>query len=73
MKKSLYEIELGEVIVIEDSSLFITAMRVPSGWIFRSVDKSSYLGTSTFVPYDNSFAAPNLDKKFPVFLKTKGE
>lgn len=53
--KSIYQLNLHEMVVVEDSNLFTTAFRVPGGWIYRSYDKSAQIMGSVFVPFDNEF------------------
>ncbi len=52
---NIYDLKLHEVLIVEDGSLFSTAMRVPGGFIYRSYDKSHQLLSCTFVPFDNEF------------------
>lgn len=46
---------LGDVLMVEDGNLYTTALRVPGGWIYRSYDKSVYILSAVFVPYNNEF------------------
>lgn len=48
--KTIYDLDLHEVIVVEDSSLFTTVMAVDGGWIYRSLDKGNGLLSAVFVP-----------------------
>lgn len=57
--KSIYELELNEVILIEDSTMGCNTYirRVPKGWIYTSVfyGTENTAPTSSFVPYDAEF------------------
>lgn len=68
MEKSIYTIGLHEKIVVSDGNLFVEALRVPGGWIYSSIDKSSNIGCSTFVPFDNGFWNPS-----PTETKSEGQ
>ena len=58
--KSIYELELHETLEhfvsteIRDA-LAYCVIRVPGGWVYSTFDKSSKIGSSVFVPYDNEF------------------
>ena len=56
-EKTLYQLELNDVLVIEtdDVELWTSAMRVPGGWIYRSYDRSSGFGSTCFVAFHNEF------------------
>lgn len=52
----IYSIKLHETIIVSDrGDLFITAIRVPGGWIYNSFDKSHNIMGSAFIPYCNEF------------------
>lgn len=56
--KSIYEMQLHDVITVEKENTRIRIIRVPGGWIYglneRSV-RNIIDTTSIFVPYDNEF------------------
>lgn len=54
--KTIYDLKLHEILVVEDSSLFTTVMAVDGGWIYRSYDKSHNIFSMVFVravPYES--------------------
>lgn len=51
----LYEMKLSEILIIEDSNLFTTVLRVPGGWVYRSYDKGHQILSSVFVPFNKEF------------------
>lgn len=51
----LYEMKLGEIVVIEDTTIFTEVIRVPGGWIYRSLDKYYNVLSAVFVPFNNEF------------------
>lgn len=56
--KNIYDLQINEVTVAEGdpkATLFTTVMRVPGGWIYRSVDKGTGIMGVAFVPFDNEF------------------
>jgi len=52
-KKTIYELELHECLLLEDTQI----TRVAGGWIYRYWDyeNKDYYTDSTFVPYNNEF------------------
>jgi hypothetical protein len=53
--KNIYELKLHKAAIVHDNNLFITALRVPGGWIYNSFDKSNSVMGSAFVPFHNEF------------------
>ena len=53
--KTIYELELHERLVVVDGNFFTECLRVASGWIYITFDKSHNMLSSVFVPFDNNF------------------
>lgn len=53
-KKSIYELDFGELIVVHSGADFRTVVnRVPGGWVYLYFSRDGF--SSTFVPFNNEF------------------
>ena len=52
---SIYDLKLHETLAFDGAVFFTTVLRVPGGWFYRSIDKSSRVATGCFVPYNLEF------------------
>ena len=56
---NIYKMKLHDILITSENSnshhLFTSVMRVPGGWIYRSIDKGNKIMSSSFVRFYNEF------------------
>ncbi len=58
MNNDIYKMKLHEIITLPGHAqelLSTTVTRVPGGWLYRSLDKSTGIMGMTFVTFNNEF------------------
>lgn len=57
-EKTIYQLDLHELLMVEDnpsSPFCISVMRVPNGWIYKSINKVTGIMAAVFVPYSEFY------------------
>ncbi len=59
MENNIYDLELNEGLDIVEDQLHITIVRVPGGWIYRTLINN--VTNAVFVPYCSDFKPEKID------------